>query len=288
MIGDREFRIRITTQDTVERQAMRDVAALNRLDAAATRAARKVREVNHADRIANKLLPGGGLGNAIGGALGGGLASTIAVGGAFAAVGGLRSLISEAMELDRTAAASAEKVAEMTKWSDSAIENLSYVGQAFQGVFAGLKKVAAESLGAIFSLFTGFAGMLAKVWGGFGFFNNRMNRAADSLLTRSFLSRPEWMGGLGGSGEQGVAAGEERLKKAREDREKRRTRSRSGRSGDSPTEGLFVAADELAKIGLFRGGGGESMTALQKQANKNLELIHRSIEDLAPNLAKEL
>lgn len=288
MIGDREFRIRITAQDTVERQALRDVAALNKLDAAAARTSARMRAV---DRIANKALPGGGLGNAIGGALGGGLGATLAVGGAFAAVGGLRSLITEAMELDRTAAASAEQVKEMTRWSDSAIESLSYVGQAFQGTFAGLKKIAAETLGGIMSLLTGVAGIVAKVLGGFGFFDNRMNRAADSLITRSILSRPEWMGGLGGSGEQAVKEAEERLKKRREERDKQRGRGgRSAAGGSDPmAPGLFVAGDELAKIGLFRGGsGGESMTDLQKKTNENLKSLERGIRDLAPRIAREL
>lgn len=282
METEREMKIRLTAVDTVEAQVKRDVAALNQLDQAATRTASKMKQVNHADRIANKLLPGGGLGNALGGALGGGLGSTLAVGGIFAAVGGIRSLVNEAMDLDEAADGAQKRLSKLTEWTDGAVDALSYVGQAFQAVFAGLRKVAAETIGAISGLLIGAAGAIAQKIGDLTGWK-RMSNAGEDLLTRSVQTLPEWMGGLGGTGEQGVAEAESKLKKAQD----RRKRQRRGESGTG-LAGFLVPADELAKIGLFRGGGGESLTALQKQANKNLEMIHRSLETLAPKIGEQI
>lgn len=276
------MKIRLTAVDSVEAQVKRDIAALNKLDAAATKAATKVRGMGHAERIANKALPGGGLGNAIGAALGGGLGGTLAAGGAFFALGGIRSLVNEAMDLDEAAEGAQKRLSKLTEWTDGAVDSLSYVGQAFQGVFAGLRKVAAETLGVISGLLIGTAGTIAQKIGEITGWK-RMSNAGEDLLNRAVQTLPVWMGGLGGTGEQGVAEAEDKLKKAQE----RRKRARRSDSGSS-TPGFAVPADELAKIGLFRGGGGESLTALQKQANKNLELIHRSIEDLALEIAEEI
>ncbi|MBL9135300.1 MAG: hypothetical protein JNK85_05505 [Verrucomicrobiales bacterium] len=280
-----DYRIRLDVENRVPPKLDQVVKGLNKVERAAESAGRKVSAL---ERVLGKLLPGGGLGNALGDTVGGGVGATAGVGTAFFSATWVKGLIEEARAMDLVGKSVEESMQRMTRWSDGAIEGLSSLSYHIETLWRVFRKSEGERAGNAVNLGK-FAGGIVGA--------SMMDKPLVRLMTPDFirnwiqehgtdLAAQGYNGLTGGSGAQEVAAAEARLRKARENRpQKRRAAPGASSSVDIPN------VDDLARLGLFRAGTPmlqSQMTELQRATNEKLDLMNRKIEDLAPRIAQHL
>lgn len=284
MAENADYRIRLDVQNNVPPQLERVVKQLNKVEKAADAAGRRMSAL---DRVLGKILPGGGLGNALGDAAGGGLVSTAGVGMAFFDVSWIKGLIDEARAMDLAAKSMEDSMKRITRWSDGAIDGLSSISFGIETLWRLFRKSEGDRLGNLANLGKVALGTATSVAANNGLARLLPQSIRDWLDNFGTMASAEGMLGLtGGSGRQDVAAAEARLKKAQENRDAKK------RGGSAGTGAIAIPnVDELARIGLFRAGTPalqSQMTELQRSTNEKLDLLNRTTENLAPRIAAHL
>lgn len=284
MPEEADYRIRLDVENRVPPKLDQVVQKLNRVERAADAAGRRMSAL---DRVLGKILPGGGLGNALGDAAGGGMISTAGVGMAFFDASWIKGLIDEARAMDLAAKSMEESMKRITRWSDGAIDGLSSISYGIETLWRLFRKSEGDRLGNIVNFGKLAGGTAASAMANTGLMRLLPQSIRDLIDNFGTSTAAEGMLGLnGGSGRQDVAAAEERLRKARENRDAKKR-------GSSASNGSIAIpnVDELARIGLFRAGAPvyqSQMTELQQATNEKLDLMNRKIEDLAPAIARNL
>lgn len=248
---------------------------------------------NALDRVLGKILPGGGLGNAIGGAAGGGLAATAAVGAGFVAFKQIESSVASAREMNSQSEAIAAALERINRFADPTIDALSSLGAQLE-VFGGIvSKLTANSIAQSVNMARLFGGGVASTAGGLveraarGVGLNGVANAIGSV--NEFLADQSARGLLGLTGdtsEQDVGRAQKRLAAAQ--------RRRADAASRAPSAGINLGAigyvpptDEMSRMGLFVGAQSET-AALQREANTRLREIERAVREIGPAVADNL
>lgn len=282
------WRLLLTTRNEIPAAVEKDIAALNRLE-------QKARTTGGGlNRVLGKALPGGGLGNAVGAGFGGGLGATAATGAAFAAVGALRSMVQEAMEMDTNAKKTAEAMKEATRYTDSTVSALAQFGVMLEAIKRTVMSMGASTFAKNINFArvaggTAIEAMLAKPEN--SVLGNLIGRIAPGLVPSiSTFARDQaarGLAGLGGNdlGEQAVG----RLENQLEEAQKRRDARRKVAAVPNPRAPFSPNLDEFARMGLYLGGRGSGeATQLMRDQKLQLELLNRKMSDLAPQIAANL
>lgn len=245
------------------------------------------------DRILNKLLPGGGLGNALGGAAGGGLGSTLGIGLGFLGVQWGRQAIADAQAMDTNREANEKAVADIVRYSDATVTSLASLGNQLAIFYGILKRIVGGQLSQGFNIARWLGGGAASavaragssVAGALGLSSiasaiGSVGDYAEDQSARGIL------GLMGDSSDQDVGRAMERLAEAR--RNPRSRRRRAARSAGRSPDGYTPAADDLARMGLFVGGGASNTETLLREQIRKLEEIRSGVRDVPKGIAENL
>lgn len=276
------WRLLLTTRNEIPAAVEKDIAALNKLDRKAVTTGGTLR------KAIGKA--GGALG--LGGMLegGGGLGATAGIAAAFAVAAGLRSMAQEAMKADLAAQNAADAIREQYKMSDAAVASLNEVSLSGVTAISMLKSGLGELIATIVASarYLGAAGLNlgAGIGRAMGIDMSPTEGLVDRMLTQFFTQAPAFMGGVGGDNSAGLAVANAKLAEA----QKKRKEEDAKRKDVSMRAPSAVSVDEYARMGLFIGGKSTmaEQTSLMREQKRLLELVNRSVTDLAPRIADHL
>lgn len=277
------WRLLLTTRNEIPAAVEKDIAALNRLEH------RSVQSSNTMRRALGKA--GGALG--LGGALegGGGLRGTLGIGLAVAVGAGFRAVAREAMEADLAAQNAAAAIRQQYKMSEAAAASLNEISLSGVKATTVFKSFLGELVATIMASarYLGAAGLNvgSTIGRAMGIDMSPTESVVGGILEQYFANAPAWMGGIGGLGEGGVAAAEKMLVDAEKERKERDAK----RTAQPAPRGQFQPQlDEWARMGWYIGGrsSGADVTEQLREHTRLLELLNRSMTDLAPRIADNL
>lgn len=277
------WRLLLTTRNEIPAAVEKDIAALNRLER------RSVQSGNTMQRALGKA--GGALG--LGGALegGGGLRGTLGIGLAVALGAGFRAVAREAMEADLAAQNAAAAIRQQYKMSEGAVASLNEISLSGVKATTIFKSLLGELVATVIASarYLGAAGLNvgASLGRMMGIDMSPTESVIDGILERFRANAPTWMGGIGGLGEGGVAAGEKMLAEAKKERKEKDSK----RSAQPAPRGQFQPQlDEWARMGWYIGGrsSGADVTEQLREHTRLLELLNRTTTELAPRIADNL
>lgn len=245
---------------------------------------------------------GGGRETAAGGQAGG----MIAMGGRFGAIAiatalfrGFTSMVGTATELSAAAQKANEAAREQYKWSDGTIESLASIQTTWISGTLAMKKAVGELIALVGNLYVVIRGGFAKAVGvimetigatvkqvpglkSVGSTVQNLGKAVgavgDAQIQGGVSNLPTWLGGVGGTGESGVAAAEKRLQDAlakradvhKQKAERERQADRGFVFNNIPAA---LGYGQVGRAGLYAASGGTQwdLGSLQKQTLDELK-----------------